>query len=527
MQHFDYIIIGAGSAGCVLANRLSKNNQNTVLLLEAGGDDKAPNIQTPIGFSKLFKTAFDWDDETVEQPHMHHRRMYQPRGKVLGGCSSTNAMIYMRGHRLDYDHWAALGNRGWGYEDVLPYFKKSENNQVYHNEYHGTTGEWIIDGYQYHHPLSDAILKAVGQAGYRHNPDFNGETQEGFGFHQLNQKNGRRFSAADAFLHPIKDRPNLEVVTHAMVQRIIIESGRAVGVAYEKGKEPLEARAGKSVILSAGAFNSPKLLMLSGIGPAATLQAHGIPVVQALEGVGQNLQDHLLGGIAFNSKIPTTYDTIEKFPRILGALWRFLVQKSGPLTSNVCEIGGFARTLPALPAPDVQFAFAPAFYIRHGFDNPKGKNGFGFGPILLQPYSVGELTIASADPLAKPIIDPKYFSDERDVQTMIRAHRIADEILLQPALDKYRGRRFMPDKELSSDDEIADLMKKMCETLYHPVGTCKMGNDVMAVVDDQLRVRGVEGLRVIDASIMPKIVRGNTNAPTIMIAEKGAALLEA
>ncbi len=525
MQHFDYIIIGAGSAGCVLANRLSKNSNNKVLLLEAGEEDKASDIKTPIAFSKLFKTKYDWQDETVVQEHMNNRPMFQPRGKVIGGCSSTNAMIYMRGHRLDYDHWANLGNTGWSYEEILPYFKRSEDNQVYNNKYHGVGGEWTISAYRYQHPLSKALLKAIEQAGHPLNPDFNGELQEGFGFHQLSQKNGRRCSAADAFLHPIRSRSNLQVVTKAHVTKISLEGKVATGVVYDKGGKQIEVGANKEVILSAGAFNSPKLLMLSGIGPVDHLKEKGIAVVQDLPGVGQNLQDHLLGGIAYRSKKSDTYDTIEGFPRILGALWQFLINKGGPLSSNVCEIGGFVRTLPDLPAPDIQFAFAPAFYIRHGFDNPKGESGLGFGPILLQPYSVGEVKLRDGYAASKPLIDPKYFSDERDVATMIRGAKIADHVLSQSALDEYRGARYLPEKDLDADEEMADLLRGMAETLYHPVGTCKMGQDAMSVVDENLKVRGIEGLRVIDASIMPKIVRGNTNAPTIMIGEKGADMV--
>lgn len=525
MPQFDYIIIGAGSAGCVLANRLSTNPDTKVLLLEAGEEDKSSDIKTPIAFSKLFKTKYDWQDETVVQPHMNERPMFQPRGKVIGGCSSTNAMIYMRGNRLDYDHWAELGNSGWSYQEVLPYFKRSEDNQVFANTYHGVGGEWTIDGYRYQHPLSKALLKAVEQAGFALNPDFNGEVQEGFGFHQLNQKDGRRCSAADAFLHPIRHRSNLKVLTKAHVTKVLMEGKTATGVAYQQDGKTVEVKVGKEVILSAGSFNSPKLLMLSGLGPADHLKEKGIAVLKDIPGVGQNLQDHLLGGIAYRSKKSDTYDTIEGFPRILGALWQFLVKKGGPLSSNVCEIGGFVRTLPDLPAPDIQFAFAPAFYIRHGFDNPKGQNGLGFGPILLQPYSVGEVRLRDHNPNSKPLIDPKYFSDERDLATMIRGAKIADQVLSQSALDEYRGARYLPDKELHSDEEMAHLLRGMAETLYHPVGTCKMGQDPMAVVDEKLKVIGVKGLRVIDASIMPKIVRGNTNAPTIMIAEKGADLV--
>jgi choline dehydrogenase len=524
MQQFDFIIIGAGSAGCILANRLSANPAHKVLLLEAGGPDKNPNIHIPAAFSKLFLTQEDWQDYTLPQKHMHGRKMYHPRGKVLGGCSSTNAMIYIRGHRKDYDDWAALGNPGWSYEEVLPYFKKSEGNLYKSDDYHGTAGELTVTDHVERHPLSYTMLEAAQQAGYPVTDDFNGAQQEGFGFYQVTQRGGKRCSAAVAFLHPVLHRPNLEVHTHAQVHRIDLENRKATGVTYERGSQTFSAKAAKEVIVCAGAFNSPHLLMLSGIGDKTELKAHDIEVHHHLPGVGKNLQDHLLGGIALKAKGITTLDAAERFPRVLGNLWKYIVHKKGVFTTNVAEGGGFWRSDPALEAPDLQFMFAAAFFIDHGFQNPKG-NGFSLGPVLLRPYSAGRLHLQSKNPKAAVGIDPNYFADERDVKAMLTGIRIAKTILMQPAFAPYRAGFAMPDRDIQSDDEIIDFMRQWLQTLYHPVGTCKMGGDPLAVVDAQLRVHGMERLRVVDASVMPDIVRGNTNAPTMMIAEKAAAMI--
>lgn len=522
---FDYIIIGAGSAGCLLANRLSADARQKVLLLEAGGKDSHPNIHIPAAFNKLFRSAVDWNYDTVPQPHMAHRPMFHPRGKVLGGCSSINAMIYIRGHRADFDGWAALGNRGWSYEDVLPYFKSYEHNLRIEDTFHGNDGEFTICDPRSPHILTNTLLQAAQQAGYPLNEDFNGATQDGFGFYQLSQRNGARESAATAFLNPIRQRSNLKIVTKALVQRILIENGAAVGVVYKLGDQVITAKTNREVILSAGAFNSPQLLMLSGIGDGEALQHLGIKVQQHLRGVGQNLQDHLLGGVLFHCKQNITLDSAERFPQVLGNLWAYFTKKSGPFTSNVAEGGGFVRTQEGLAAPDMQFHFAPAYYVQHGFKNPKTGNGFGIGATLICPESRGEVRLASANPADAPLIDPKYFSDERDVQTMIRGSKIAKDILKQPAFDPYRGDIFIPEREDISDADMGDYLRAYSETLYHPVGTCKMGNDELAVVDDHLRVRGVQRLRVVDASIMPMIVRGNTNAATMMIAERAASLM--
>lgn len=525
MKPFDYIIIGAGSAGCLLANRLSENPQHRVLLLEAGSKNNNPNIQVPAAFNKLFRSAFDWNYDSVPQVHMGNRPMYQPRGKALGGCSSMNAMIYIRGHRTDFDGWAALGNQGWSYEEILPYFKKHERNLRIQDTFHGNDGEFIISDPRDPHLLTLTLQEAAQQAGYPLNDDFNGAGQDGFGVYQVSQRNGTRESTATAFLEPARKRSNLAIITNALVRKILVENGAAIGVEYQLGTEVNQVTVGKEIILSAGSFNSPQLLMLSGIGDEAALRALGISVQRHLPGVGKNLQDHLLGGVLYHCKKNFTLDSAERFPYLVGNLWSYLLFKKGPFTSNVAEGGGFVRTQAGLEAPDMQYHFAPAYYVRHGFDNPTTGNGFGMGATLISPYSRGEVRLASANAQDSPLIDPNYFSDERDVQTMIRGTRIARQILTQPAFDPYRGDIFIPEKEDASDNELADFLRQYSETLYHPVGTCKMGSDGAAVVNDRLEVHGVQGLRVVDASVMPVIVRGNTAAATMMIAEKAADLI--
>ncbi|MCB0642473.1 MAG: GMC family oxidoreductase N-terminal domain-containing protein [Phaeodactylibacter sp.] len=526
-QEFDYIVIGAGSAGCVLANRLSANSKNTVLLLEAGGMDGQSNIKVPAALPKNFRTAVDWNFDSLPQPHMHNRPMFQPRGKVLGGSSSINAMIYIRGHRADYDHWANLGNPGWTYEEVLPYFKKSEQNLGIQDAFHGQTGTLYISDLRSPHPLTTQFLQAAELAGYPLNSDFNGYTQKGFGYYQVNQFKGKRWSAADAFIHPILKQKNLRLEVNAQVQRLKMEGKRCTGVQYRRAGSDLQANARQAVILSAGAFGSPHLLMHSGIGDAETLRQFGIPVVHHLPGVGLNLQDHLLAGIAFKTALRTTLDTVERFPGILKHLFNFMVRHRGPLTSNVAEAGGFWKTDSDLPASDIQFMFAPAYFIQHGFKNPPNENGFSAGMVLLQPQSVGHVGLQDADPNTPPLIDPNYFSAEADIQTMIRGYRIVEQIVAQAPLKAHIEKMVMPERQLHTDEEITDFLRGMCETLYHPVGTCKMGNDSTAVVDAELKVHGIDGLWIADASIMPTIVRGNTNAPTIMIAEKAADLIAA
>jgi choline dehydrogenase len=522
---FDFIIIGAGSAGCILANRLSANGQHTVLLLEAGGKDTHPNIQIPAAFNKLFKGRYDWNYDTLPQAYMNNRQLYHPRGKVLGGCSSMNAMIYIRGHRLDYDRWAAEGNEGWSYEDVLPYFKRSEHNLEIQDEYHGTGGELTISPPRSPHPLSQVFLKAAQQAGYPLNPDFNGSSQEGFGMYQLTQRNGSRCSASRAFLQPAMGRKNLTVMTGAKAQRLMIEQKTVQGVQFLKQGQLLQANAHREILLCAGAFNSPQLLMLSGIGSRSQLESNGIPISHHLPGVGKNLQDHLISGLLTHTSYRDTLDGAERFPAVVKNVFDYFVRQKGPLTSNVAEGGGFLRSSPTLEAPDLQWHFAPAYFLRHGFDNPKSGNGYSLGPTLIAPFSRGTIRLAGKDASQPPLIDPHYLEDERDVEALLKGYHITRKILQQPAFAPFRGKQFLPPEHAQTDEALLEQAREWAQSLYHPVGTCKMGRDEQAVVDAHLKVRGIQHLRVVDASIMPTIVRGNTNAPVMMIAEKASDLI--
>lgn len=517
---YDYVIVGAGSAGCVLACRLTEDPAVKVLLLEAGGPDKKQEIQVPAAFGKLFKSEIDWAYETEPQPHMLERRMYWPRGKVLGGSSSINAMIYSRPNRRDHDAWADLGIRGWSYSDVLPYYKKSENFERGANEYHGAGGPLNVTYLRSPNSLSYKFLEAAQEVGIPYNEDFNAAQQEGVGHFQVTQKGGRRHSAAAAFLRPALARPNLTVRTHATALRILFDRGRASGVAFAHEGKTEEARAGREVILAGGAINSPQLLMLSGIGPADHLRAHDIPVVADLPGVGANLQDHLLIGVEYELTRPVGLFNADTIPNIL----RFLVLRSGPLTSNVAEVGGFIRTRSGVDVPDVELLFAPAFYMNHGFDNPQA-HGFALGVAIQHPESRGEIRLRSKDPFAAPLIQPNYLAAESDLASGIEGVKVARAIAATKHFDPYRGKELWPGPDARSDDAIADHIRRTSDTIYHPVGTCKMGRDELSVVDEALRVRGVEGLRVVDASVIPIQPTGHTNAPVIMIAEKAADLI--
>jgi choline dehydrogenase len=518
---YDYVIVGAGSAGCVLASRLTEDPNVSVLLLEAGGSDKKQEVQIPAAFSKLFKTPLDWNYETEPQPTMKNRKMYWPRGKMLGGSGSMNAMMYIRGNRHDYDEWGEAGNPGWGFADVLPYFKKAEHYERGGTDYAGGAGPLNVADLRTVNPITRACLEASVEAGLARTDDFNGRAQEGVGTTLLTQKNGARYSTASAYLKPAMNRPNLTVQTEAQVARVLIDGRRAVGVSYRRGGALVEERVNREVILCGGAINSPQLLLLSGIGPAADLKALGIEVVADLPGVGQNLQDHLAGGIQYHSKQPVSLASAEKPGNILN----YLLFKKGPLTSNVAEGVGFLKTKPDLMVPDIELLFAPSFFVDHGFGNPPG-HGFTIGVVLLHPESTGSLKLRSANPTDAPLIDPNYLSSENDVQVMIAGLRWARKIGQAKALDAYRGAEFLPGEAVQSDAELAEYLRERSETLYHPVGTCKMGEDPQAVVDPDLRVRGVEGLRVVDASVMPTIISGHTNAPSIMIAEKAADLIK-
>jgi choline dehydrogenase len=516
----DYIIVGAGAAGCVLANRLSAQPDTKVVLLEAGGSDKRTEIQIPVAFSKLFKSEADWNYITEPQINCNGRRMYWPRGKVLGGSTSINAMIYIRGHARNFDEWAALGNPGWSYADLLPYFKKAEHQTRGANAYHGIGGAMNIDDHRDPHILSKTFIEAGKTIGIPENKDFNGAKQEGVGFFQVTQKNGARHSAASAYLVPALKRPNLQVVTYAHVTKIIFEGKKAVGVAYRVGNELKEVRCQKEVILSGGSINSPQLLLLSGVGNGKELQALGISVVHNLAGVGLNLQDHLLAGVMWQSTKPITLTTAESPLNIA----KYLLFRKGALTSNVAEVGGFVRIDPTAPVPDLQFHFAPSFYVEHGFKNPEG-HGFAIGAIVVQPHSRGTLKLHTADAMVQPAIQPNYYEDERDLQTMVDGCRLARRIGESAPFAPYRGDEVFPGKAVASPSELRDFVRSISETLYHPVGTCKMGHDRLAVVDAHLKVHGISGLRVVDASVMPIITNGNTQAPTIAIAEKAADLI--
>lgn len=518
-RRFDYIIIGAGSAGCVLANRLTEDPDIKVLLLEAGQADEQKEIHIPLAFSKLFLGECDWGYYTQGQREVNNRKLYWPRGKVLGGSSSLNAMIYIRGNKEDYNKWQNLGNDGWSYERLLPYFRKSENQERGESSFHGIGGPLNIADLRCVNPLSEIFVKATDELNLSQNTDFNGEVQEGFGLYQVTQKEGKRCSAAIAFLHPILSRANLTVKTGAIVNKLLISNKRVRAVRFiEKGKEEI-IEAEREVILSGGAINSPQLLMLSGIGGAEELKELNIDVVVDLPGVGKNLQDHLFMAVSYSCLEPISLAEAETEENI----GKFVQSGQGPLTSNVGEAGGFVKTDSRLISPNLQYHFAPLYYINHGFTAPKG-HGFTIGPTLLKPKSVGYIKLNSVEPYGAPIIEPNYLVEKEDLETLVYGVKLAQEIASTKAFEKYKGDFY--GSKVSSDKDIAEFIRDSVESLYHPVGTCKMGKDEMAVVDARLKVYGIENLRIIDGSIMPEIVAGNTNAPIIMIAEKAADLIK-
>jgi choline dehydrogenase-like flavoprotein len=521
MSGADYIVIGAGSAGCVLAARLSEDPSVRVLLVEAGGKGVHPNIAIPAAFAKQFKTKLDWDYSTEPEPACDGRSLYIPRGKGLGGSSSMNAMLYVRGRPLDYDLWEAEGCPGWGWKDVRPYFLRSENNERGASEHHATGGPLNVADERSPRQLTARFLAAAEAAGVPRVPDYNGPEQDGASPAQVTQRNGRRFSAADAYLRPNMKRHNLDVITGAQVLRVELEGRRATGVRYRdrRGREQL-ARADREVILAAGAIGSPQLLMLSGIGPADHLREVGVTAAHDLPGVGENLQDHPYVVCIWESKIGGSLYGADKPKPLL----EWLLRRSGPLTSSVAEAFAFVRSRPGLPAPDLQFHFAPAYFNDNGFDEFDG-HAFTLGPVLVTPKSRGSLKLRSADPGAKPRIVTNSLSEPEDVQALVTGMRKAREMAAAGPLAEAAGREIFPGDGVDSDDDLAADLRRRVELIYHPVGTCKMGSGQDAVVDAELRVRGLEGLRVVDASIMPVIPGGNTNAPVIMLAERGADLI--
>ncbi|CCD92634.1 choline dehydrogenase, a flavoprotein; alcohol dehydrogenase [Bradyrhizobium sp. ORS 375] len=523
---FDYVVVGAGSAGCVLANRLSSDGRHTVLLLEAGPKDTNIWIHVPLGYGKLFKEkTVNWMYQTEPEPGLDGRSVFQPRGKVLGGSSSINGLLYVRGQHEDYDRWRQRGNVGWGYDDVLPYFKRAENQSRGGDDYHGVGGPLPVSDWRHEDPLSEAFVKAAVETGLPFNGDFNGASQEGAGFFQTTTRRGRRASSAVSYLRPALGRSNLHVETDALAQRILFDGRRASGVTFSQRGRLRTARARKEILVSSGAYNSPQLLQLSGVGPGELLQQHGIDVVLDAPGVGSDLQDHLQVRIVMRCSQRITLNDIVNHPvRKVLAGARYAAFRKGPLTIAAGTAGAFFKTDPRLASPDIQIHFIPFSTDKMG-EKLHTFSGFTASVCQLRPESRGSLRIRSADPAVPPEIRINYLASETDRRANIDGIRILRKILAAPALKPYVSDEAYPGSKIVSDDDILAYCRQTGSTIYHPTSTCRMGSDALAVVDQRLRVRGIDGLRVVDASIMPDLVSGNTNAPVIMIAEKASDMI--
>jgi choline dehydrogenase-like flavoprotein len=523
---FDYVIVGGGSAGCVLAGRLSEDANVRVCLIEAGPPDRHPLIHIPLGVTWLIKhPRLNWRYWSTPQQHVADRSVFLPRGRVLGGSSSINGSIYIRGHRADYDDWARWGNPGWSYAEVLPYFKKSENNEQFHDSpYHGVGGPLNVTDCESYNPLTDIMLEAANSLQFPRTEDFNGREQEGFGHRQVTIRDGWRESAATAFLRDARKRKNLTIVCDALVSHIVFEGQRATQVEVVQGGERRRIAARREIILSAGTFASPVILMRSGIGDGAELKMHGIDVVHHAPQIGRNLQDHISSPVQYSTPTTIPYGIAWRtLPWVASTIMRYALFRRGLLANTGLQAGGFVRSRPGLDRPDIQFILMPAER------TPDGRMGIGHGygliTILLRPKSSGSVKLAGPDPSLAPVIDPAFYSEADDMDDMLRGMRLARRILEAPAWNSVRGEEIRPGPNVQSDDDWKDYIRATSNTCFHPVGTCRMGKDEQDVVDAELRVRGVEGLRVVDASIMPRMIGGNTNAPVIMIAEKAADMI--
>ena len=554
MDKYDFIILGAGSAGCVLANRLSANPEFKVCLIEAGPKDKDIRIHVPVGFAFFNEgTPYNWSYETVPQKgfekvavtepksavvdsaggvheveteSFEHRRGFQPRGRTLGGSSSINAMLYVRGHRWDYDHWAELGNDGWSYDEVLPYFKKAEHNEEHDDEYHGQGGPLNVSKIRHENVFTDDFVKA-GSKLHKFNPDFNGEDQEGVGYYQTTQKDGKRCSAAKAYLVPVLDRENLTVLTDTNVDKILMDGNKAVGVrCIDKDNNSFVIDCSKEVILSSGAFGSPQIMLRSGLGPREEIVKHGIEHLVNLPGVGKNLQDHIdyLTVHKYNSMHLIGFSLKSIFYKFPLEIIKYIFKKVGLFTSTIAESGAFLRTRDDIDVPDIQLHFAPAMVVDHGRTSVWG-HGLSCHTCLLRPKSTGEVTLKSSDPFDDPLIDPNFLSHPDDMKVMIAGYKKMMKILHTEPFNKYIQDHVQRPVDLDDDDDIEQAIREEADTVYHPVGTCKMGSDEMSVVNNRLKVHKTKGLRIVDASIMPTLVGGNTNAPTIMIGEKASDII--